>query len=119
MLPLLFAMLCLGSICAPVAHAEENAGDSTSEQSSGVSIAIDSMTPVITNDSGLAMTLTVTNNTDSAVDQGSIDALTNFSYTFVSRSDVQDWADGSARIPLPDLLVTLHVPRIERAPPSP
>lgn len=106
-------MLCLGSICAPVAHAEENAGDSTSEQSSGVSIAIDSMTPVITNDSGLAMTLTVTNNTDSAVDQGSIDALTNFSYTFVSRSDVQDWADGSARIPLPDLLVTLHVPRIE------
>lgn len=70
------------------------------------------MTPVITPSSGYKLNLTVTNNTDADVDHGSIDALTNFTYNFISRTDLQEWAEGRGQIPLPDLLVTLHVPRI-------
>lgn len=105
----LILALCTGFAVRP-AHAEEP--DTTTNTSKaakpGVSITVNSMTPVITPSSGYKLNLTVTNNTDADVDHGSIDALTNFTYNFISRTDLQEWAEGRGQIPLPDLLVTLR-----------
>lgn len=109
----LILALCTGFAVRP-AHAEEPDATTNTDQAAkpGVSITVNSMTPVITPSSGYKLNLTVTNNTDADVDHGSIDALTNFTYNFISRTDLQEWAEGRGQIPLPDLLVTLHVPRI-------
>ena len=84
----LILALCTGFAVRP-AHAEEPDATTNTDQAAkpGVSITVNSMTPVITPSSGYKLNLTVTNNTDADVDHGSIDALTNFTYNFISRTD--------------------------------
>ncbi len=64
----LILALCTGFAVRP-AHAEEPDATTNTDQAAkpGVSITVNSMTPVITPSSGYKLNLTVTNNTDADV----------------------------------------------------
>ncbi|PAU69048.1 DUF6049 family protein [Bifidobacterium criceti] len=79
----------------------------TTDPTDGVTLTIDAMTPIITTTSGFSATLTIANHTDAALDDGDVDILTNPDYNFVSRTDVQEWADADAHIDTP--LALAHV----------
>ena len=79
----------------------------TTDPTDGVTLTIEAMTPIITTTSGFSATLTIANHTDAPLDGGGVDILTNPDYNFVSRTDVQEWADADAHIDTP--LALAHV----------
>nr|WP_231129390.1 DUF6049 family protein [Bifidobacterium choloepi] len=83
------------------------ADDTTS--STGVTVSIEAITPVVTSTSGLTVTATIKNGTGSALGSGTFAAFANLSHTFVSRTDIQQWAEGSSNIPVPDSLGSVEV----------
>lgn len=75
-------------------------------------IAIDQSTAVVSATSGYHLVATVTNRSGQDLPSGTLSVATNASYTFVSRTDIQDWADGQANIPTPNELGTVQVPAL-------
>lgn len=96
LLVLLIAIATVLDVHIPQAAADER--DATANDASGVALAVESLTAVITATSGFSATLTVENRTTQPMDAGAIDILTNPDYNFISRTDVQEWADGTAQI---------------------
>lgn len=95
--------LILCSACAYRARADESSPEpSASSSKNGISMTIASATPVVTANSGYHVTLVVSNNTDSPSAAGTVSAATNSFYTFDSRTDIQQWAQGAVRIPVPN-----------------
>ncbi|MEE1296778.1 MAG: DUF6049 family protein [Bifidobacterium sp.] len=88
------------------------ADDDPDDTSKPVGLTLTSLTPIVTAASGLKITVTVHNHTQQALAAGSLQVLTNATYHFVSRTDVQQWADGTAAIDTPDLLLNLDVPEV-------
>lgn len=114
---LVMIVAMLSPISARPAVAEE-AGDGSGASSEtaparAVSIAIDEATPVVTATSGYHLKATVTNGTDATLPAGMLTLAINAYYTFVSRTDIQDWAQGHADIPTPNTLGTAVVPELK------
>lgn len=86
-----------------VAHAEEISN----------TIEITQMTPIVHNDSGFTAKLTIANPTQETLSEGSVHVLTNHAYEFVSRTDMQQWAEGVHDIATTDELGTVHVPQLQ------
>lgn len=67
-------------------------------------LRIDKTTSTITDTSGYHISVTVSNITSETITNATLTVSTNASYVFVSRTDIQQWAEGTARIPTPGLL---------------
>lgn len=79
---------------------------------SEIALSITESTPTVTSDSGYHIAITVRNSSDTEAPAGKLTVSTNSWYTFVSRSDIQHWAEGSTGIPTPNVLGTVAVPVI-------
>ena len=110
----LLALLMTVAMCMATvrpALADDNAGDGGA--SDGVTIAMTAAPPVVTASSGYHFKATITNHADSAVAAGTLTLSTNVFHIFVSRTDMQDWAQGQANIPVPNQLGTATVPALQ------
>ncbi|PJM78328.1 DUF6049 family protein [Bifidobacterium scaligerum] len=87
-------------------------GDDQSGTQADYDITIDQATPVVTAKSGYHITFTINNHTNQATEAGTAYLNTNLLFTFVSRTDMQNWAEHTAGIPTPDSLGTVQVPAI-------
>ena len=76
-------------------------------------LTIDSSTAVMTDSSGYHVTATVTNTTDHDLPEGTLTLALNAFYTFVSRNDIQEWSEGTARIPTPNTVGQVQVPALQ------
>ncbi|BDR53879.1 hypothetical protein KIM372_17860 [Bombiscardovia nodaiensis] len=83
------------------------------KEDASVKLSIRSATPVVSSSSGYTVKLAVTNTANEASGPGSLSVDTNALYTFSSRIDMQDWAEGNAHIPTPNHLATQAVGSIE------
>lgn len=110
LLVLLMAIAMVLDVHIPQAAADD--GDSTTSDVPGVALSVESLTAVVTATSGFSATLTVENRTTQPVSAGAIDIMTNPDYNFVSRTDVQEWADGTAQIDTTHELVHADVAAI-------
>lgn len=76
-------------------------------------ISIDESTAIVTKDSGYHIKATIANNGSEDQPAGTVQLLTNASYTFVSRTDLQDWANATnTSIATPHVLGTADVPAL-------
>ena len=89
--------------------ASASATSASSEASYGTTMTIDSITPVVTSSSGYHLRLTLHNVGTTTNEAGTLTVSTNVFYTFVSRTDMQDWAQGQSRIPMHDQLAQTNV----------
>lgn len=85
------------------------------------SIAITQSTPIVTSKSGYRVTAVISNTDSTATSSGTLHLTTNALFTFVSRTDIQNWAENNAPIPTPNELGSVDVPSIPAGalPPSP
>ena len=91
----------------------KTASRTTQRQSdSSISMSIDSATPVVTASSGYHLQLTLQNTSSVATGDGTLTVAANALYTFVSRTDIQDWAQGQSRIPMTSQLSQIDVGNI-------
>lgn len=95
-------------LAAPLtAYADDSPDDQT-----GQTIAIEQSTPIVTASSGFHITVAITNASSDTAPAGSLILSTNSRFTFVSRTDMQKWAEGDTAIPTPDVLGSIDVPEI-------
>lgn len=94
-------------------ESDDQPTDDSQATESPVSLQIEQSSAVITDDSGYHMVLTVTNNSDQALEAGNVSLNTNTYYTFISRTDLQQWAQGQTRIPTPRQLAQVDLPALE------
>ena len=107
-------------LAAPLsARADDTNGTDTQTATSesqtstqAATLTITQTTPVVTSTSGFHIKVSVTNNSSEATPAGTLSVSTNILFTFVSRSDIQNWAEGNAPIPTPDELGSVAVPAI-------
>lgn len=76
------------------------------------SIAITQSTPIVTSKSGYRVTAVISNTDSTATSSGTLHLTTNALFTFVSRTDIQNWAENNAPIPTPNELGSVDVPSI-------
>ena len=81
-------------------------------QQSSAEVALRWSTPVVTDKSGYALRAAVTNTANQPMENAHLSVSTSALYSFSSRTDMQTWSEGHARIPTPDLLGTQTVPTI-------
>ncbi|MCP8614516.1 DUF6049 family protein [Bifidobacterium asteroides] len=106
---LLTIVLLLTLVMAPWHPAPALAA--TNQQSSA-EVALRWSTPVVTDKSGYALRAAVTNTANQPMENAHLSVSTSALYSFSSRTDMQTWSEGHARIPTPDLLGTQTVPTI-------
>ena len=82
------------------------------DSADGVSLAIAAATAMVTAGSGYHLTLDITNGTDHDLPSGTLTLATNAYYTFVSRNDIQQWAQNEVGIPTPQVLAESTTPGI-------
>lgn len=97
--------MCLIAVVPVAAHADDATDD-------GVVLGVERITPVVTKDSGFSLTVSVRNTTSRDLAAGSLDVRVAAGYVFVSRTDLQEWAEGTGGIPTPDSLLRLAVPAV-------
>ena len=91
------------------AHADESGNTGTQAKQT---ITIEHSTLVVTASSGFHMKVVIANNDGSPTPAGSLNLSTNALFTFISRSDIQYWAEGNAPIPTTNDLGSVDVPAI-------
>ncbi|BDR55426.1 hypothetical protein KIMH_15370 [Bombiscardovia apis] len=96
----------------PAADAHKSASGRNRDQS-GIKLTLRSSTAVVSKTSGYTVKVAITNTSDQASGAGTLSVDTNALYTFSSRIDMQDWADGGSHIPTPNHLVSQHVDSIQ------
>ncbi|WEV75364.1 DUF6049 family protein [Bifidobacterium sp. ESL0800] len=77
-------------------------------------VTITASTPVVTANSGYHLSAVIKNTSDSALPAGTLSVAVNDYYTFVSRSDLQQWAQGDSRIQVPNQIGQVNVPEIAK-----
>lgn len=111
------AFMLLGLLSTPAAAADEQqdnaSSDQVTEHDNGVTMAINRLTAVVTEDSGLDVQVTITNNTTQRLDQAHFTVLSNLTHTFMSRTDMQQWSEGTSGIPCPQELGSEEVASID------
>lgn len=95
-------MACAIWFACPTAAAAE--GD--------VTLDVTDVTAVVTADSGYRLALSIVNNTDQTLQSGTVTLFTDTRYTFVSRNDIQQWAQGEVGIPTPQELAHTQTPAV-------
>ena len=80
--------------------------------SKGIELSIIKATPVVTDTSGYNLTVTL-KSTAKTLPAGTIQASINANYTFVSRTDVQNWSQEESFIPTPQVLDSLSTTEIK------
>ena len=86
---------------------------SADEESPADMLTIDSSTSVMTDSSGYHLKATVTNTTEQTIPEGTLTVAINAFYTFVSRNDIQEWSEGDAHIPTPEVVAEVTVPSLQ------
>ncbi|WP_223846882.1 DUF6049 family protein [Bifidobacterium rousetti] len=76
-------------------------------------ITLEAATAVVTATSGYHLTATITNTGESAWQAGKLTLSVNPQYTFISRTDMQEWAQAENRIPTPYVLGSVDTPSID------
>ncbi|KFI74219.1 hypothetical protein BMIN_1116 [Bifidobacterium minimum] len=110
------ALMATLSLLAGILFAAEPLDQASADESTtgdDVTIAITASTSVVTATSGLHITATISNPTSNTLPGGTLTASTNPWYTFVSKNDIQQWADAKTPIPTPTTLSTISVPSIQ------
>ncbi|WP_181281257.1 DUF6049 family protein [Bifidobacterium callitrichos] len=102
-----------GTTADGTADTDGTSGSTTSAAQQRHTIALVSATAVVTATSGYHLTATITNTGDGTWAAGSLTLSVNPMYTFVSRTDMQEWAQAENRIPTPSLLGSVDVPAID------
>ena len=100
-------MLAVAMVCIPQAVAMDD-GTATD----AVTVDINTATAPVTAQSGYHLTLDITNPTDHALPAGTVTLSTNVHYTFISRTDIQQWAQDEVGIPTPQVLAEVQTPDI-------
>ncbi|WP_338023127.1 DUF6049 family protein [Bifidobacterium miconis] len=90
----------------------DGTGTDTNDQGTGITIAIDAVTAVVTATSGYQLKATVSNGSQDALDAGTLNLSANLGYIFNSRTDMQEWSQGDANIPMMDDLGSVSVPEL-------
>ncbi|OZG66673.1 hypothetical protein BHAP_0003 [Bifidobacterium hapali] len=85
---------------------------STADPSPTVNVTIDDATAVVTATSGYHLKATVNNPTEETLPAGTLTLATNARFTFFSRTDMQEWSEGTANIPARDILGNVDVPEL-------
>jgi hypothetical protein len=83
-----------------------------SDPKAPAALTIAESTAVVTAGSGYHMKLTVTNQSGAALPAGKLQVSANMHYGFVSRTDLQHWAEGETAIPVPNKLGEVDVPAL-------
>mgnify|MGYP001757764493 FL=1 len=91
----------------------QNKKQSTYENphSKGIEIDITQATPVVTDKSGYHLTATL-KAVKTALPEGTLQLSINSNYTFVSRTDVQNWSQEESLIPTPQILDSVKTPSL-------
>lgn len=97
---------------SPSASSATNDASTTVPNGDNPTITIDTATAVVTSTSGYHLKITITNPTARALTAGNVTLNTNIFYTFNSRTDIQEWAQGQSPIPTFDQLGKVNVPAI-------
>ncbi|WP_240541333.1 DUF6049 family protein [Bifidobacterium santillanense] len=97
---------------APTAHADDAAATGAAETTTSSTITLTSATAVVTSTSGYHLTAMITNTGKTAWSAGTVSLYVNPMYTFVSRTDMQEWSQNENRIPTPSSLGSASVPEI-------
>ncbi len=80
-------------------------------RSKGIELNIIKATPVVTDKSGYHLTASIKATTVS-LPEGTIQLSVNSNYTFVSRTDLQNWAQGESLIPTPQILGSVKISKL-------
>ena len=107
-LTVLLAMSAI-AVTAPGAAADDADANEAPACDNAICLYADDLTPVVTSSSGYHASVTVINATSEPLGQATLTVATNALYTFTSRVDMQDWADGSASIPTRNTLGTAQI----------
>ncbi|WP_091847974.1 DUF6049 family protein [Bifidobacterium commune] len=94
---------------APEATQSSNDSDAQTAK-----VTIDSSTAVVTSTSGYHLSATLENTGNDSIPEGTLSVAVNDYYTFGSRADMQQWAQGSSRIQVPNQLGQVAVPQIDK-----
>ncbi|WP_219070248.1 DUF6049 family protein [Bifidobacterium simiiventris] len=81
----------------------------TTDAATKPTITIDSATAVVTASSGYHLKATIANPTADTLPAGTLTLTVNARFTFFSRTDIQQWAEGTTPIPAMDVLGTADV----------
>lgn len=114
------AALCVFALVLP-AHTvlaldttPQAARSSNDSDSQTVKVTIDSSTAVVTSTSGYHLSATLENTGNNPIPEGTLSVAVNDYYTFGSRADLQQWAQGDSRIQVPNQLGQVAVPQIDK-----
>lgn len=77
-------------------------------------MTIAASTPVVTSNSGYHLSVAIKNTGSDALPAGTLTVAVNDYYTFASRSDLQQWAQGNSRIQVPNQIGQVNVPTIAK-----
>ena len=117
---LLFVVaFALGGMTPAAARADDQtASNAVASAESGAKanrqpIVLDEATAVVSDTSGYHLKATVTNVSDTAYEAGSLVLTVNPMYTFVSRTDMQEWAQEDGDIPAPSEIGRASVPALQ------
>lgn len=94
---------------APGLPALADKAQTDGSQEGEADISLESSTPVVTATSGYSFKVKITNKGRETLSGGNLLASTNALYSFSSRTDMQTWAEGGARIPTPDVFTRQEV----------
>ena len=106
-----------GLVVGPVSVAQADDASATAETTTAADaktiITLEAATAVVTATSGYHLTATITNTGESAWQAGKLTLSVNPQYTFISRTDMQEWAQAENRIPTPYVLGSVDTPSID------
>ncbi|KFI49548.1 DUF6049 family protein [Bifidobacterium biavatii] len=103
--------MCAAVVAWPAQASADETGDDANA-GTGITIAIDAVTAVVTATSGYQLKATVSNGSQDALPAGTLDLSANLGYIFNSRTDMQEWSQGDANIPMMDDLGSVAVPAL-------
>ncbi|RIY17431.1 hypothetical protein CJI57_03190 [Bifidobacteriaceae bacterium WP012] len=89
-------------------NTKKKENDYENPHTKGIDLNILQATPVVTDKSGYHLTATVKSTTE-ALPEGLLQLSINSNYTFVSRTDLQNWAQGESLIPTPQILGSIKI----------
>ena len=102
--------LAVSTLSAPPASAEESESTDAAQE---ITLSIDDATPVVGGQTGYHISVKINNGSERPLEAGALSLLTNVRYTFTSRTDLNDWAQGAASLAVHDELGAVSTPAIE------
>ncbi|WEV64079.1 DUF6049 family protein [Bifidobacterium sp. ESL0732] len=89
-------------------------GQDTANAENEATVTVAASTPVVTSNSGYHLSVAIKNLSNNALPAGTLSVAVNDYYTFVSLTDLQQWAQGNSRIQVPNQIGQVNVPPIAK-----